>query len=126
MKKEDGRSLGGGRPVTPLFRSDAQRYLTHLIHQFGGDVEGLAAQVFELMRNPQHKSAVERAVMELRSGAVLSHYIKSGNSNSLTWIAQVHLRSWYPHTQGGVPGYQGYARRELGYIVNRYKPKETK
>ena len=111
--------------VTELFPSNAQRYLTHLIHKFGGDVEGLAVQVFELMKNPQYSYAVERAVMELRGGAVRLHYIKDNASNPLTMRARVHFREWYPFAQG-VPNYQPYAQKGLDEIIRGYKPREAK
>lgn len=122
---DETSASGGSKTVRALFQTDAQRYLTRLIHQFGGDVEGLAVQVFELMKDPQYKSAVERAVMELRGGAVRSHFIKDDASNSLTMRARVHLRGWYPLPQG-LPHYQGYVQRGLDELVRGYKPRETK
>lgn len=83
-------------------------------------------QVLELMKNPQYRSAIERAVAELRRGAVRSHYIKGDNSDSLTLRARVHVGSWYPLAEGGVLGYRGYVRRGLDNIVKGYKPREAK
>ena len=120
--KGDLRTHGS---VRALFQTDAQRYLTHLIHLFGGDVEGLAVQVVELMKNPQYRSQIERAVTELRGGAVRSHFIKDDNSNPPTLRAKVHLKGWYPFTQG-LPNYQAYAQRGLDEIVRGYKPREAK
>lgn len=125
MEKEGPQDLGSGRSsVTAFFQSDVQRYLTHLKLQFGGtDIEGLAKQVEKLLEDTMYKTAVERAVTNLRGVAEQSGFIKTGNA--LTRRARFHLGDWYPFAQG-LPTYREYAQRGLDEIVRGYKPRETK
>ena len=118
MEKEDRQSLGGSI-VTELFQTDAQRYLAHLKQQFEGtQVEGLVAQVVELLKDTRYRYNVERAVINLKSRAEHSGFIRAGNA--LTRRAKFHLGAWYPLAQGGLPAYQGYAQRGLDNIVRGY------
>lgn len=125
MEKEGPQDVGRGRSnVRALFTTPAEKYIAHLRQQFKGtDVEGLAAQVEDLLANSAYKSRVERDVDQLRGRAIHTGFIN--DRNTLTKRARVHLSGWYPLAQG-VPNYQGYAQRGLTDIVRGYKPRETK